>query len=67
MNLWKVYGILLEYSCKSEYKLLVARVSDQAKAEKEAIMEQMNTKLQGEVDEKKQLKMNMQTMQFKME
>ena len=27
MNLWKAYGVLLEYSCKTEYRLLISRVT----------------------------------------
>lgn len=27
MNLWKTYGVLLEYSCRTEYRLLISRVT----------------------------------------
>lgn len=27
MNIWKTYGVLLEYSCRTEYRLLISRVT----------------------------------------
>lgn len=56
MNLWKAYGVLLEYSCKTEYRLLISRVTSQNEIEKQALSDKFKALLQNEVDEKKQLK-----------
>ncbi len=34
MNLWKTYGILLEYACKTEYRLLISRIQSLNELEK---------------------------------
>lgn len=53
MNLWKAYGVLLEYSCKTEYRLLISRVTAQNETEKQAISDKYKALLQVEINEKK--------------
>lgn len=34
MSLWKVFGVLLEYACRTEYRLLISKVTAQNEVEK---------------------------------
>jgi hypothetical protein len=34
MSLWKTYGVLLEFSCKTEYRLLITRITNQNEIDK---------------------------------
>jgi len=44
-SLWKVFQILLEYCCKSNYQMMVANISTEHKAEVDRLEEQFNREL----------------------
>lgn len=62
MNLWKTYGILLEYACKTEYRLLISRIQSLNELEKQQLEEKYKILLSNEKDEKKTLKQNILVM-----
>lgn len=37
INVWKAFAVLLEYSCKSDYKLMIAEISSLHETEKQLI------------------------------
>ena len=40
INVWKVFAILLEYSCKSDYKLMIAEIGNLHEKDKEKVKAQ---------------------------
>ena len=62
MSLWKVYAILLEYACRTDYKLLI---TEQLKQQQEQFQKltQEHQAAQAQLEyEKSQLAQNMQVM-----
>ena len=45
ISIWKVYQILLEYSCKTDYRMLITELSDRHNAELNDIIRKNNEKL----------------------
>lgn len=43
-NIWKVFSILLEYCCKTDYRMLIAEISKAHKDELEKLEEQFQVK-----------------------
>jgi hypothetical protein len=37
INVWKVFAILLEYSCKSDYKLMISEIGTLHSKDKEQV------------------------------
>jgi len=46
-NMWKVFCILLEYCCRSDYKMLISAITQTHKSE----IEQMEAKYQARFEE----------------
>jgi len=53
INVWKVFAILLEYSCKSDYKLMISEIGtlhskdkEQVKAACDVMIEERNEQLE---------------------
>lgn len=36
-NIWKVFAILLEYCCRTDYRMLISEISKEHKAELDAL------------------------------
>ena len=52
-SLWKVFAILLEYCCKSNYQMMVANISTEHKAEVDRLEDKFHKELfQKEENEK---------------
>jgi len=62
-NLWKTFNVLLEYCCKTDYRLLISKITQQNEEEKLSIVEKYKSLMQIEINEKKMLKQNMLVMQ----
>jgi len=37
INVWKVFAVLLEYACKSDYKLMIAEITNLHEEEKDKV------------------------------
>lgn len=61
-SIWKVYQVLLEYCCKTDYRILIAELSDKHVQELETIEAEFKQKIQTYIDTEKVLKQNMATM-----
>lgn len=44
-SLWKVFQILLEYCCKSNYQMMVAKISTEHKAEIDRLEDEFNKEI----------------------
>jgi hypothetical protein len=62
-NLWKTFNVLLEYCCKTDYRLLISKLNQQNEEDKVQLVEKYKNLIQLEVNEKKMLKQNMLVMQ----
>ena len=61
-SIWKVYQVLLEYCCKTDYRILIAELTDRHHAEVEQMERAHKDKIQHYVDSEKIMKQNMETM-----
>ena len=61
-TIWKVFQVLLEYCCKTDYRILIAEITDKHHKETEEIERIFKAKIQEKVDTEKVLKQNMETM-----
>lgn len=61
-SIWKVYQVLLEYCCKTDYRILIAELTDRHHAEVEQMERSHKDKIQHHVDSEKIMKQNMETM-----
>ncbi|CAI2361027.1 unnamed protein product [Moneuplotes crassus] len=62
-SIWKVYSVLLEYSCKSDYKMLVDQVSIQNEERMKQMETDHNNKLEEMKEDERILKDEMNVMQ----
>jgi len=62
--IWKVFHVLLEYCCKTDYKLLVAEITQKHQEEKEILEQKFTDKIASYVDNERVLKQNMDVMQI---
>ena len=62
-NIWKVFSVLLEYCCQSDYRMLIAEISNSHKAEIEELEEQFNRQCQEFINNEKIMKQNMDVLQ----
>jgi gas vesicle protein len=44
-NVWKVFSILLEYCCKSNYRMMIAKISTEHQEKLEELEEEMNKQI----------------------
>ena len=61
-SIWKVFQILLEYSCKTDYRTLIAEINDKHNERINEIEAQFKAKIKNYIDTEKLLKQNIETM-----
>jgi hypothetical protein len=63
INIWKAFSVLLEYSCQSDYKLMIAEITALHEIDKQKIRDDFKEKIETQYNEMRTLKVNMVTMQ----
>ena len=61
--IWKVYSILLEYCCKSNYQMLIAKISTEHQEQMEKMEEDFTNEIRQLNLNEKDLKMTLDEMQ----
>lgn len=62
-NIWKVFAILLEYCCRTDYRMLISEISKEHKAELEQLDRDYQKKSEEQANNEKVLKENLDTQQ----
>ena len=62
-NIWKVFSILLEYCCKTDYRMLIAEISKEHKLELERVEREMQAKFFEQQENERLLKNNIEILQ----
>ena len=62
-NIWKVYTILLEYCCRTDYRMLISEISKEHKAALEQLDRDYQKKAEDQANNEKVLKENLETQQ----
>ena len=60
-NIWKVFAILLEYCCRTDYRMLISEISKEHKAELEQLDRDYQKKSEEQANNEKVLKENLDT------
>ena len=60
-NIWKVFAILLEYCCRTDYRMLISEISKEHKAELDALDKEYQKKSEEQANNEKVLKENLDT------
>jgi hypothetical protein len=55
-NVWKVFAILLEYCCRTDYRMLISEISKENKAEMEKMEKEYQAKFQEQANHEKILR-----------
>ena len=55
-NVWKVFAILLEYCCRTDYRMLISEISKENKAELDKLDREYQQKFQEQAAHEKQLR-----------
>ena len=55
-NVWKVFAILLEYCCRTDYRMLISEISKENKLEMEKMAEEYQAKFQEQANHEKILR-----------
>ena len=66
-SIWKVFAVLLEYCCKTDYRLLICEVSTKHERETKELHASYKGKIQEREENMKLMKLNMETMEQNME
>lgn len=61
-SIWKVFQVLLEYCCKTDYRILISEITDKYNSEMNEVEKKFKEKIQKYIDDEKVLKQNMETM-----
>ena len=61
-SIWKVFQVLLEYCCRTDYRVLIAELTDRHASELTSVEVAFKQKIQSYIDTEKVLKQNMETM-----
>ena len=61
-SIWKVYQVLLEYCCKTDYRILIAEITNKHQRELMTIEKTFKEKIQRFVEKEKVLNQNMETL-----
>ena len=61
-SIWKVFAILLEYCCKSNYQMLISKLSKEHKEELEKIEREFSDHLLRLNEQEKNLKENLEEL-----
>lgn len=62
-NIWKVFSILLEYCCRTDYRMLISEISKEHKSELENLDREYQKKSEEQANNEKVLKENLDTQQ----
>ncbi|CDW73527.1 UNKNOWN [Stylonychia lemnae] len=62
-SIWKVFSVLLEYCCQSDYRMLISEITNQHEEEVQRMEKDFNAKCQEFLNNEKILKQNMEVMQ----
>ena len=62
-NIWKVFAILLEYCCRTDYRMLISEISKEHKAALEQLDRDYQKKSEEQANNEKVLKENLDTQQ----
>eukprot|EP00347_Sterkiella_histriomuscorum_P012772 403367281 len=62
-SIWKVFSVLLEYCCQSDYRMLISEITNQHEEEIEKMDRDFQSKCQEFLNNEKILKQNMEVMQ----
>ena len=60
-NIWKVFAILLEYCCRTDYRMLISEISKEHKAELDKLDKDYQKKSEEQANNEKVLKENLDT------
>ena len=60
-NIWKVFAILLEYCCRTDYRMLISEISKEHKAELDKLDRDYQKKSEEQANNEKVLKENLDT------
>ena len=55
-NIWKVFAILLEYCCRTDYRMLISEISKEHKAELDKLDRDYQKKAEEQANNEKVLK-----------
>lgn len=58
-NIWKVFAILLEYCCRTDYRMLISEISKEHKAELDKLDRDYQKKSEEQANNEKVLKENL--------
>lgn len=61
-SIWKVFSILLEYCCKTDYRMLISEISKEHKEEIDKLEKDFEAKFQEQALNEKILKQNMEIL-----
>jgi len=61
-NIWKVFAILLEYCCRTDYRMLIAEISKENKSELDKLDSDYQAKFQEQAANEKVLKENQEML-----
>lgn len=61
-NIWKVFAILLEYCCRTDYRMLIAEISKENKSELDKLDADYQAKFQDQATNEKVLKENQEML-----
>ena len=61
-NIWKVFSILLEYCCKTDYRMLIAEISREHKNELDQVEREMQAKFFEQQENERLLKNNIEIL-----
>ena len=62
-SIWKVFSILLEYCCRTDYRMLISEISREHDEKMETSEAMHNARFQEQANNEKQLKQNLEALQ----
>jgi hypothetical protein len=61
--IWKVFSILLEYCCKTDYRMLISEISKEHKEELDRLEREFQQKFNEQAENERRLKSNLEILQ----
>ena len=61
--IWKVFSILLEYCCKTDYRMLISEISKEHKEELDRLESEFQKKFNEQAENERRLKSNLEILQ----
>lgn len=62
-NMWKVFSILLEYCCRSDYRIMISQINQNHKEFIDGLEDKYHRKFEEQANNEKTLKQNTETLQ----